>query len=169
MKPIFLIGYMASGKTSTGKLLAEELGLQFVDMDAHIESTHAKTVPQIFQELGEAKFRELERKALHEVAQFENVIVSTGGGSPCFFDNITYMNAHGLTIYLKFSAEHLTARLSVKPHKRPLVAAQKPEDLLGFVTNALAAREQFYNQASLQLTGTNAEIVEQVCDYLKEK
>ena len=163
---IFLIGYMASGKTSTGKLLAAQLGLKFVDMDAHIVEKSGKTIPEIFSVLGEESFRKLEREALQEMAKIENAVISTGGGAPCFFDNIEYMNTHVLTIYLKYSPEQLTARLSVHPEKRPLVAAQKPENLLDFVRNGLAMRDQFYNQATLKLTGTNDEIVQAACDYL---
>ena len=167
MTPIFLIGYMASGKTSTGKLLAEALGFTFIDIDAQIVENNGKTIPEIFSELGEDQFRLLEKNALHDLAGLENAVISTGGGAPCFFDNMDYMNAHGLTIYLKYSPEQLTARLSVHPHKRPLVAAQKPENLLQFVTDALAVREQFYGKAKLILTGTNEEIVTQACHYLK--
>ena len=92
MDRIFLIGYMGSGKTSMGKLLATQLSYDFVDLDAYIETKYHKTVSQIFAEMGESKFREIERKCLRLVGEFEKTIISTGGGSPCYFDNMEYKN-----------------------------------------------------------------------------
>ena len=111
MKRIFLIGYMGSGKTSMGVKLAEKLGFTFVDMDHLIEEKYLKTVSQIFAEFGQERFREIERDILHEVADFENVVIATGGGAPCFFDNIGYMNSHGMTVYIQLSAAQLADRL----------------------------------------------------------
>jgi shikimate kinase len=92
MKPFFLIGYMGSGKTTLGKQLAKKLNLQFVDMDLFIENRYHKSISEIFKEKGEDGFREIERRTLQEIAGFENVIISTGGGLPCFFDNMDLMN-----------------------------------------------------------------------------
>ncbi len=89
---IFLIGYMGSGKSTLGRRLAKHLNLQFVDMDHYIEERNYKTIPQIFAEEGEAEFRKKERKALEELSEFTNIIIATGGGAPCFFDNIDIMN-----------------------------------------------------------------------------
>jgi shikimate kinase len=91
MERVFLVGYMGSGKTSMGKILAHQLGFAFVDMDAHIEEKYHKSVSQIFAEMGETQFRLIERDCLHEVAEFEKTVISTGGGVPCFFDNMEYM------------------------------------------------------------------------------
>lgn len=101
MKSIIIIGYMGAGKTTVGKALAKELGVMFYDLDWYIESRMRKTVKQIFDEVGEEGFRQIEHNMLHEVAEFENVVVSCGGGTPCFFDNMEYMNQSGSTIYLK--------------------------------------------------------------------
>lgn len=101
MKSIIIIGYMGAGKTTVGKALAKELGVMFYDLDWYIESRMRKTVKQIFDEVGEEGFRQIEHNMLHEVAEFENVVVSCGGGTPCFFDNMEYMNQSGNTIYLK--------------------------------------------------------------------
>lgn len=98
MKSIIIIGYMGAGKTTVGKALAKELGVMFYDLDWYIESRMRKTVKQIFDEMGEEGFRQIEHNMLHEVAEFENVIVSCGGGTPCFFDNIDYMNQCGETV-----------------------------------------------------------------------
>ena len=119
MRRIFLIGYMGAGKTTIGKVLAKELGMQFYDLDWYIEGRMHKTIPQIFAERGEEGFRQIEHNMLHEVAEFEDVIISCGGGTPCFFDNIDYLNQQGDVVYLKveltlFMVKHLVVnRLSL--------------------------------------------------------
>ena len=100
MRRIFLIGYMGAGKTTMGKELSKQSGLSFIDLDHFMEGRYRKTVRQLFEEKGEETFRQIEKKALHEVADFENVVISTGGGTPCFFDNMAYMNSIGTTVYL---------------------------------------------------------------------
>ena len=104
---IIIVGYMGSGKTTVGKALAQDLNLTFYDLDWYIESRMHKTVPQIFAEKGEEGFRKIEHNMLHEVAEFEDVIISCGGGTPCFFDNMDYMNGQGDTVYLKATPEVL--------------------------------------------------------------
>lgn len=99
---IFLTGYMGAGKTTLGKAFARELNIPFIDLDWYIEERLHKSIRELFIERGEASFRELERTMLHEVAEFENVIISTGGGTPCFFDNMEYMNEHGQTVFWMF-------------------------------------------------------------------
>ena len=89
---IILVGYMGSGKTTVGKALAKNLGLPFYDLDWYIESRMRKTVKQLFDERGEDGFRQVERNMLHEVAEFENIVLSCGGGTPCFFDNMDYIS-----------------------------------------------------------------------------
>ena len=166
MNRIFLIGYMGSGKTTVGKLLAERLGYSFVDMDTRIEEKHFKTVSQIFADLGEEQFRLLEQKCLHEVSEFENVVIATGGGAPCFFDNIEYMNRSGLTVYIKLSVEQLAERLeNSRANKRPLLANRKGEELQAFIAEGLARREPFYSQAHLSTSGSDEEILDQICKH----
>ena len=111
MRRIFLIGYMGAGKTTMGKELSKQSGLSFIDLDHFMEGRYRKTVRQLFEEKGEETFRQIEKKALHEVADFENVVISTGGGTPCFFDNMAYMNSIGTTVYLKASPQGLSERL----------------------------------------------------------
>ena len=98
MTRIIIIGYMGAGKTTVGKALAKELGMTFYDLDWYIESRMRKTIPQIFEEKGEEGFRKIENTMLHEVAEFEDVILSCGGGTPCFFDNMEYLNRQGHTV-----------------------------------------------------------------------
>ena len=101
MNRIIILGYMGAGKTTIGKALSKATGMPFYDLDWYIENRMRKTIPQIFEERGEEGFRKIEHEMLHEVAEFENVIFSCGGGTPCFFDNMDYMNRQGKTVYLK--------------------------------------------------------------------
>ena len=138
---------MGAGKTTVGKALAKDMGLTFYDLDWYIESRMHKTVKQIFDEQGEEGFRRIERNMLHEVAEFEDVIISCGGGTPCFFDNIDYMNQVGEVFYLKASPETILQHLSMSRGERPLLKDKTPEQLQQFVTEQLAQREPFYSKA----------------------
>ncbi|MBR2360163.1 MAG: shikimate kinase [Bacteroidaceae bacterium] len=149
MKRIILIGYMGAGKTTLGKVLARELNLEFIDLDWYIENRFHQSVTQLFATRGEEGFRQIERNMLHEVAEFENVIISSGGGTPCFFDNMEYMNQQGLTVYLKATPETLRTHLRMGKQKRPLVAQKNDEELDAFIHESLNKREPFYNQARL--------------------
>lgn len=149
MKRVFLVGYMGVGKTTIGKLLSKELGVQFIDLDKYIESRYRKTVPDIFAEKGEEKFRMIEREMLREVATFQDVLISTGGGTPCFFDNMDLMNQHGVTVYIKASAKQLVLRLLASKGVRPIIQGKSPEELKDFVTTHLAEREEYYSKAKL--------------------
>ena len=118
---IIMIGYMGAGKTTVGRQLALALGCSFYDLDWYIEMRYHRTVAQIFAERGEEGFRELERNMLHEVAEFENIVLSCGGGTPCFFDNMEYMNQQGETIYLNASPAVLKEHLQMGKSVRPLI------------------------------------------------
>lgn len=145
---IILIGYMGSGKTTLGKALSKELGLPFFDLDWYIENRFCRTIPQLFKERGEEGFRHIEHEMLHEVAEFENVIIAAGGGTPCFFDNIDYMNRQADTVYLKASPEVLFQHLLPGRHKRPLLAGKSDAEMKEFIASSLAAREPFYEKAN---------------------
>lgn len=151
MRRIILIGYMGSGKTTVGKALSKETGMMFYDLDWYIESRMRKTVAQIFAEKGEEGFRKIEHNMLHEVAEFENVIISCGGGTPCFFDNIDYINQQGEVVYLKATPEVLYRHLLMGKVERPLIKNKTPEELIAYITEQVAKREVFYNKARYTL------------------
>lgn len=149
MRRIFLVGYMGAGKTTVGKDLAYRAGLSFIDLDFYIEGRYCKSVSQIFSEKGEEAFREIERKMLHEVAEFEDVVISTGGGAPCFFDNMGFMNGCGTTVYLKVPVEELAKRLDVCKHTRPVLKGRSGAELRAFIAESLEKRDPFYTQATI--------------------
>ena len=140
---------MGAGKTTVGRALSKRTGLSLIDLDYYIEGRYRKTVSQIFAEKGEEGFRKIERNLLHEVAAFEDVLVSTGGGTPCFFDNMDYMNACGATIYLKVSVEELVRRLEVCKRTRPVLRGRSGEELRDFIAESLELREPYYGKASV--------------------
>ena len=157
-KPIFLIGYMGSGKTTLAKKLASKLEVPFIDTDDEIVKEIGMSITEYFQLHGEEKFRELERKQLLKTAQ-QNAIVSTGGGSPCFFDNMQWMNENGISVYLQMSPKSLFDRLSQsKPNKRPILIGKTEEELFNFITEKLTEREPFYQQAHLIIDHINTPI-----------
>lgn len=147
MRRIIIIGYMGAGKTTVGRTLAAELGIEFYDLDWYIESRMRKTVKQLFDEVGEEGFRKIEHNMLHEVAEFENVVISCGGGTPCFFDNMAYMNQQGDTVYLKANPEILYKHLKMGKSVRPLLLNKTPEEVQVFITEQLANREPYYSRA----------------------
>lgn len=144
---VILVGYMGSGKTTVGRQLANALGVQFYDLDWYIETRFHKRVAEIFAEKGEEGFRDMERRMLHEVAEFEDVVLSCGGGTPCFFDNMDYMNSLGETLYLKASPEVLAQHLRMGRTERPLIKGKTPEELEQYIKESLAVREPFYSKA----------------------
>ena len=162
MTRIFLIGYMGAGKTTLGRALAKELNIQFIDLDSYIEERLCKSVSQIFAEKGEAGFRDIERRMLHEAGEFENVIISTGGGTPCFFDNIEYMNEQGTTVFLDVPVERLFIRLSIARKKRPLIMEKNDEELHNFITEQLAKRLPHYSKAKQKFIADQLEDVKQI-------
>lgn len=144
---IFLTGYMGAGKTTLGKAFARKLNIPFVDLDWYMEERFHKTVSELFAERGEAGFRELERAMLHEVGAFEDVVISTGGGAPCFFDNMDFMNRNGITVFLDVHPNVLFRRLRVAKHQRPILQGKQDDELKAFIVQALEKRIPFYSQA----------------------
>lgn len=151
MVRIILLGYMGAGKTTVGKALAASLGVPFYDLDWFITTRYRRSVPEIFAERGEAGFRELEKRMLHEAAEFEDIVLSCGGGTPCFFDNMEYMNSLADTIYLKATPEVLAMHLRMGKGKRPLLEGKSPEELEDYIREMLVTREPLYSKAKYTL------------------
>ncbi|MGC8865385.1 MAG: shikimate kinase [Bacteroidales bacterium] len=146
---IYLVGYMASGKTYTGPKLAEALGYGFVDLDEMFEAQYRISIQKFFQKYGEDAFRPLESKLLHSTFQLSNHVISTGGGTACFFDNMELMNQQGLTVYLKQSAEALFQRLRLSRKPRPLIKDAGDEELRKQIENHLNERIPYYEKARI--------------------
>lgn len=155
---IYLIGYMGCGKSKLGRRFAEHLGIQFVDMDDYIEERNCKSVPQIFAEEGENGFRAKERKALKELSDFTDIVIATGGGAPCFFDNMSLMNKTGKTIYLNIPPSILAERLMNSKTERPLIKGKSREELEKFIDKTLKKRNEFYCQAQYEITEPDADL-----------
>ena len=152
---IFLVGYMGSGKTTLGEKLAYLLKYQFIDLDKYIQEQEGRTIKQIFEEDGEEYFRKLERVYLHRIIDSEDVVISSGGGTPCFFDNMDQMNEYGQTIYINLHPKALIARLLTSDETRPLLAGKTEKEMLDFVFQHLREREVFYKQAKKITSGYN--------------
>lgn len=163
-KLIFLVGFMGAGKSHEGRLLSQQLGLPFVDLDKWIEDNEGETIVSIFNTKGEEYFRLREREALSKVydmlvdpskhniefAGFKG-IVATGGGLPCFFDNMNWMNQHGVTIWLNMSVEILFDRLKKDKSKRPLLANKNDVELKEFIAMKLEERSSYYKLATIHI------------------
>lgn len=148
-KQIFLIGYMGCGKSTLGVALAKSLGWLFADMDELFEKKHHCTISEYFSRHGEAGFRIAENLLLTESLETENIVYATGGGMPCFYNNMALMNDSGLTIYLRLPATALCRRLAGGKQHRPLIADKSDAELLHFIEVKLTEREPSYNQAKL--------------------
>jgi shikimate kinase len=151
---------MGSGKTTLGQKLAKHAGLQFIDMDHYIEKRNCKTVPQLFATEGEAGFRQKEQKALHEISEINNVVIATGGGAPCFFDNMDVMNRTGKTLYLDIDPEILAERLMKSKTDRPLIKGKTCTELVSFIDDTLKEREAYYSRAQYRITRPDVDLEE---------
>lgn len=148
---IFLIGFMGSGKTTLGKKLARRMDYNFIDLDEFIETKESKKIKKIFSSYGEEKFRVIEAENLRLLEILKNVVISTGGGAPCFHHNMEWMNRNGLTVYLKHDVESLFYRLKHAKKKRPLIKGMSKSNLFNYIRDTLDSREEYYNQAKIIL------------------
>ena len=152
---IFLIGFMGCGKSTMGKKLAGKLGYEFIDLDHQIENSMGTTIAEYFSVHGEAAFRKLESETLKTFDYPVNAVIATGGGTPCFFDNMEWMNASGLSIYIEMPAAALAKRLENGKEKRPLLRDLNEAEMVAFIENKLSEREVFYKRALVTVNGIN--------------
>ena len=167
MKRIFLIGYMGSGKTTLGRAFAKSAGLSFIDLDWYIEERAHRTISQLFAEEGEEGFRRLERKMLHEVSEFEDVVIACGGGTPCYFDNMDFMKQEGVTVFLDASQDVLFRRLKVASANRPLLKDKTDTELREFIAQGVASRMQWYGKAQLRMDACRLESRHQIAESIE--
>lgn len=167
---IYLIGYMYSGKTTLGRQLASRLGMDFVDLDELVERHYRTTVPILFSRYGESTFRVLEQHELHATERLHNCVVSTGGGTPCYADNMQWINAHGLSVFLQVGLPVLLERMANSRNPRPILAGLTPEQRQSRVQSQLAERLPYYTQASITFceeTSSIESLAAQICDSAK--
>ncbi len=152
---IYLIGFMGSGKSATGQQLARELGYNHFDTDAVFEETYRFTIPRFFETFGEEAFRRMESGILMKTASMDKVVVSTGGGTPCFHENMAFILKHGVSVYLKLDWEHLMKRLQESRKPRPLIRDTGKHELEQNLASLFKSRESYYRQAhiTLDITG----------------
>lgn len=148
---IYLVGMMGVGKTTIGKQLARKLHYTFVDLDKEIERLMQMEISEIFEQFGENYFREIEQKALLQTEPLAHVVIATGGGTPCFYDNMQWMNNHGKTVYLNASTSFIYSRVKSSPGRRPIISGVEPAALEAFINGILTARTPYYEQAQTVL------------------
>ena len=167
---IFLIGFMGSGKTHWGKRLGSKLQLPFLDLDSVIIEKTGKSISDVFAEKGEEYFRYLEKEMLEElVAENESLILSCGGGTPCFFNNIEFMRKHGIVVWLNTSVEVLQQRLLKERVSRPLIRDIEDADLQRFIGRKLSERRIYYEQANVVVNEESVTIEELIQALLKDE
>ena len=158
---IFLVGFMGAGKTTIGRRLANRLGYEFYDTDLFFEDKYHFTIQRFFDQFGEDKFRELEKEVLHELINLANkAIISTGGGTPCFFDNMEVMNNHGLTVYIMMKYGALRHRLLHSKKRRPGVQQLNETELMKYIEQLMKFREEYYKKAHISIVGENCNVTE---------
>jgi shikimate kinase len=165
---IFLVGFMGCGKSYTAKYLANELNIPYVDMDQAIEMQHGKTIPQIFEEEGELVFRNLEHEYLKALNPEYSRIISTGGGTPCYHNNMALMNSTGTTIFIDSDKQLIVERLLRGIHKRPLLQGMNEHDLGFFYDQKMKERRPFYEQANFQVKHQDYEVLQRLIQSLEK-
>lgn len=147
---IFIIGLPGTGKTTLSKKIATILNFKFCDLDNYIEQEFKVSITDIFEQFGETKFRQYERQSLLKISNEKNIVIATGGGTPCFFDNIELMNTKGITVYIDTPIKIIASRLIKSKTKRPLLEKVPKEKLTEHLSELLSQRENYYNQAKIK-------------------
>lgn len=159
MSPIFLIGYMGSGKTTLGRGVEARAHIAFIDLDQYIEERYGKSIKDIFKERGEDGFRLIEHDCIRKLSSKKDILVACGGGTPCFFDNMEIMNSRGTTVWLDASVDILHARLKEGRSQRPLIADFDDDELREFIVKSLEKRNPFYSRATHRFGADNLDTV----------
>jgi shikimate kinase len=159
MRPVYLIGFMGAGKSTLGKRLASKLGVAFLDLDSLFEDKYKINIRTFFEKYGESLFRQFEYDLIKSTFELQDVVISTGGGTPCFYDAMNLMKLKGTTVYMETTPAGLASRLMNSKRQRPLVAGKSPDELLEFITEKLRQREYWYLQAHLKVDAINPDLV----------
>lgn len=168
MSRIYLVGFMGVGKSTTGKKIAALLNYQFLDLDVDFEESFKISIIEFFKKYDEKLFRKIEYEKLISTFESKNMVVSTGGGTACFFDSMEKMNQNGLTIYLKMPAEAIVSRLKKAKIKRPLIQNLSEDELLEYIENKLDERKVFYEKAAIIVDAINLDS-KQLADQIIER
>lgn len=168
---LFICGFMSAGKTTHGKKLAKNIGYHFIDLDHYTENKFDKSITELFQELGEDEFRQVETVSLNEcINDNRKTVIALGGGTPCFNNNLELLKKSGKLIYLKMDAEALYKRVFGLKANRPLLATQEEKDMLPYIEDLLGKRAPYYEQSDLTVYHNNLhedEFKETVLNFLK--
>jgi len=154
----YLVGYMYSGKTTFGRHLAAERGMEFLDLDRAFEERYHYTVPRFFAQFGEEAFRKLETKMLHDTASLDNVVIATGGGTPCYNGNMDFILANGTAVYLQMGVDDLAQRALHSRNPRPLMHGLTPDEVRAKIEAQMKEREGFYLRAHVILDGIDPQL-----------
>ena len=157
-KRIYLVGYMGAGKTTAARRMANHLGWEVVDTDAMFEEKYRVSVNDFFHKYDEALFRKLESEVLRSTESMDNTVISTGGGTPCFNDNMAWMNQHGKTVFLRISPQAALDRLLHSKRKRPLVESKTEAELAEYINTHYTSRLPFYEQADIVVKAENLDV-----------
>jgi len=159
MRPVYLIGFMGAGKSTLGKRLALKLGVDFLDLDILFEDKYKLNIRSFFEKYGESLFRQFEYDLIKSTFELRDVVISTGGGTPCFYDAMNLMKLNGTTVYMETTPAGLASRLMNSKRQRPLLAGKSPDELLEYITEKLHQREYWYQQAHLKVNAINPDLV----------
>lgn len=171
MRNIYLLGFMGSGKTTVGQKLATEFGFYWIDLDEIIAQRNEMSIQDIFRTYGEAFFRKEEANVLRNTALQEQKVVSCGGGTPCFHNNMRWINEHGISVFLDVDPEILYQRLEQGQEARPLLSGKSPAALRQFIKDKLAERRAYYDQASIIIhqSTEDLEVTQQIIEHIKKQ
>ena len=167
---IILLGFMGVGKSTIGREVAEMLNWEHLDLDTVIEKKQKCTISEIFKQYGENKFREIERFWLKNISKYNNVVISTGGGTPCYVNNMELLLESGTTIYLKTNPQIIFERLSRNNNDRPLLNKKNKYELKNFIIEELNIREPYYSKAKHTINignSTSKEIADKINDLIQ--